>query len=142
MSAMFICLSFMFSGTHGYMAPEVIKKGVQYTFTADWFSLGCVIYKLLRGYAYNVWILYLTPVVCLCITGLLSLSILSLAVRHSPFRSQNKEEVDEMVLTKVRGTSFLCACFSFIFLCLAPHFDPSVIVCGFALFTGFLTRLN
>ena len=39
----------MFSGTHGYMAPEVIKKGVQYTFTADWFSLGCVLYKLLRG---------------------------------------------------------------------------------------------
>ena len=36
-------------GTHGYMAPEVIRKGVQYTFTADWFSLGCVIYKLLRG---------------------------------------------------------------------------------------------
>ena len=39
----------MCSGTHGYMAPEVIKKGVQYTFTADWFSLGCVLYKLLRG---------------------------------------------------------------------------------------------
>lgn len=37
------------SGTHGYMAPEVIKKGVQYTFTADWFSLGCVLYKLLKG---------------------------------------------------------------------------------------------
>ena len=37
-------------GTHGYMAPEVIRKGVQYTFTADWFSLGCVIYKLLRGW--------------------------------------------------------------------------------------------
>ncbi len=37
------------SGTHGYMAPEVIKKGVHYTFTADWFSLGCVLYKLLRG---------------------------------------------------------------------------------------------
>jgi beta-adrenergic-receptor kinase len=40
---------YMCSGTHGYMAPEVIKKGVQYTFTADWFSLGCVLYKLLRG---------------------------------------------------------------------------------------------
>jgi serine/threonine protein kinase len=39
----------LFSGTHGYMAPEVIKKGVQYTFTADWFSLGCVLYKLLKG---------------------------------------------------------------------------------------------
>ena len=42
-------LNVIFSGTHGYMAPEVIKKGVQYTFTADWFSLGCVLYKLLKG---------------------------------------------------------------------------------------------
>ena len=40
----------LFSGTHGYMAPEVIRKGVQYTYTADWFSLGCVVYKLLKGY--------------------------------------------------------------------------------------------
>lgn len=38
-------------GTHGYMAPEVVKKGVQYTYTADWFSLGCVLYKLLKGYS-------------------------------------------------------------------------------------------
>ena len=37
------------SGTHGYMAPEVILKGVQYSFTADWFSLGCVLHKLLLG---------------------------------------------------------------------------------------------
>jgi len=58
-------------GTHGYMAPEVIRKGVQYTYTADWFSLGCVFYKLLRG--------------------------------HSPFRSQNaknKDEIDQLTLTK------------------------------------------
>jgi beta-adrenergic-receptor kinase len=38
-------------GTHGYMAPEVIKKGVQYSYTADWFSLGCVIHKLLLGHS-------------------------------------------------------------------------------------------
>eukprot|EP00731_Ephydatia_muelleri_P022455 Em0015g38a len=38
-------------GTHGYMAPEVIKKGVHYTFTADWFSLGCVLYKLFKGHS-------------------------------------------------------------------------------------------
>ena len=31
------------------MAPEVIKKGVQYDSSADWFSFGCVLYKLLRG---------------------------------------------------------------------------------------------
>jgi beta-adrenergic-receptor kinase len=50
------------------MAPEVIKKGVQYDKSADWFSLGCLLYKLLRG--------------------------------HSPFRSQNKDEIDQITLTK------------------------------------------
>jgi len=38
-------------GTHGYMAPEVLRRGVSYTFTADWFSLGCMLYKLLRGHS-------------------------------------------------------------------------------------------
>lgn len=38
-------------GTHGYMAPEVLKRGVSYSFTADWFSLGCMLYKLLRGHS-------------------------------------------------------------------------------------------
>jgi beta-adrenergic-receptor kinase len=38
-------------GTHGYMAPEVLKRGVCYSFTADWFSLGCMLYKLLRGHS-------------------------------------------------------------------------------------------
>lgn len=55
-------------GTHGYMAPEVIKKGVHYDSSADWFSLGCVLYKLLRG--------------------------------HTPFRSSNKEDIDQITLTK------------------------------------------
>lgn len=32
------------------MAPEVITKGVNYTYTADWFSFGCVCYKLVVGY--------------------------------------------------------------------------------------------
>ena len=32
------------------MAPEVIAKGVNYTYTADWFSFGCVCYKLVVGY--------------------------------------------------------------------------------------------
>ena len=38
-------------GILGYMAPEVIKKGVHYTctFTVDWLSLGCVLYKLFTG---------------------------------------------------------------------------------------------
>lgn len=37
------------SGTHGYMAPEVLQKGVAYDSSADWFSLGCMLFKLLRG---------------------------------------------------------------------------------------------
>uniref|UniRef100_A0AAZ3RAY5 [beta-adrenergic-receptor] kinase n=1 Tax=Oncorhynchus tshawytscha TaxID=74940 RepID=A0AAZ3RAY5_ONCTS len=36
-------------GTHGYMAPEVLQKGTAYDSSADWFSLGCMLFKLLRG---------------------------------------------------------------------------------------------
>ncbi len=39
------------SGTHGYMAPEVLAKGVAYDSSADWFSLGCMLYKLLKGHS-------------------------------------------------------------------------------------------
>uniref|UniRef100_A0A8C6XRY8 G protein-coupled receptor kinase n=1 Tax=Naja naja TaxID=35670 RepID=A0A8C6XRY8_NAJNA len=39
------------SGTHGYMAPEVLQKGTAYDCTADWFSLGCMLFKLLRGHS-------------------------------------------------------------------------------------------
>uniref|UniRef100_A0A8C5T0Q1 G protein-coupled receptor kinase n=1 Tax=Laticauda laticaudata TaxID=8630 RepID=A0A8C5T0Q1_LATLA len=38
-------------GTHGYMAPEVLQKGTAYDCTADWFSLGCMLFKLLRGHS-------------------------------------------------------------------------------------------
>ncbi|XP_076477830.1 G protein-coupled receptor kinase 1 isoform X2 [Bombus vancouverensis nearcticus] len=38
-------------GTHGYMAPEVLSKGVTYDSSADWFSLGCVLHKLLKGHS-------------------------------------------------------------------------------------------
>ncbi|OXU25738.1 hypothetical protein TSAR_000598 [Trichomalopsis sarcophagae] len=38
-------------GTHGYMAPEVLSKGTQYDSSADWFSFGCMLYKLLRGHS-------------------------------------------------------------------------------------------
>ncbi|OQV19418.1 G protein-coupled receptor kinase 1, partial [Hypsibius exemplaris] len=38
-------------GTHGYMAPEVLAKGVAYDASADWFSLGCMLYKLLKGHS-------------------------------------------------------------------------------------------
>ncbi|XP_076364252.1 G protein-coupled receptor kinase 1-like [Tachypleus tridentatus] len=38
-------------GTHGYMAPEVLSKGTAYDYSADWFSLGCMLYKLLKGHS-------------------------------------------------------------------------------------------
>ena len=37
-------------GTHGYMAPEVLTRGQSYGYLADWFSLGCMLYKLLKGH--------------------------------------------------------------------------------------------
>lgn len=38
-------------GTHGYMAPEVLSKGTPYDSSADWFSFGCMNYKLLKGHS-------------------------------------------------------------------------------------------
>ncbi|BHF72783.1 Beta-adrenergic receptor kinase 2 [Sparganum proliferum] len=38
-------------GTHGYMAPEVLQRGRSYDSSADWFSFGCMLYKLLRGHS-------------------------------------------------------------------------------------------
>ncbi|XP_052798602.1 beta-adrenergic receptor kinase 2-like isoform X2 [Mya arenaria] len=38
-------------GTHGYMAPEVLQKGTAYDSSADWFSFGCMLYKLLKGHS-------------------------------------------------------------------------------------------
>ena len=32
------------------MAPEVLSKGTAYDSSADWFSFGCMIYKLLKGF--------------------------------------------------------------------------------------------
>lgn len=44
-----ICPFLLLRGTHGYMAPEVLQKGTAYDSSADWFSLGCMLFKLLRG---------------------------------------------------------------------------------------------
>ena len=35
----------------GYMAPEVLSKGTAYDSSADWFSFGCMLYKLLKGHS-------------------------------------------------------------------------------------------
>ena len=43
-----LCFCFL-RGTHGYMAPEVLSKGTAYDSSADWFSFGCMLYKLLKG---------------------------------------------------------------------------------------------
>eukprot|EP00045_Choanoeca_perplexa_P015219 m.186306 g.186306 ORF g.186306 m.186306 type:complete len:296 (+) comp16919_c0_seq21:117-1004(+) len=36
-------------GTVGYMAPEVLLPQVEYTYSSDLFSLGCVVHELLTG---------------------------------------------------------------------------------------------
>ncbi|XP_065828334.1 G protein-coupled receptor kinase 5-like [Oscarella lobularis] len=35
-------------GTVGYMAPEVVKNE-RYTFSPDWWSLGCLVYEMIQG---------------------------------------------------------------------------------------------
>lgn len=35
-------------GTVGYMAPEVVK-GEYYTYSPDWFGLGCLLYEMIEG---------------------------------------------------------------------------------------------
>jgi hypothetical protein len=42
------------------MAPVVLAKGVAYDSSADWFSLGCMMFKLLKGYV-NIFFLPKTP---------------------------------------------------------------------------------
>ncbi|XP_041370910.1 G protein-coupled receptor kinase 5-like isoform X2 [Gigantopelta aegis] len=37
-------------GTVGYMAPEVVKNE-KYTFSPDWWGLGCIIYEMIEGKA-------------------------------------------------------------------------------------------
>lgn len=44
-------MNFVFRGTHGYMAPEVLSKATAYDSSADWFSFGCMLYKLLKGHS-------------------------------------------------------------------------------------------
>lgn len=44
-------LNFIYRGTHGYMAPEVLSKATAYDSSADWFSFGCMLYKLLKGHS-------------------------------------------------------------------------------------------
>uniref|UniRef100_A0A8C5IJU8 G protein-coupled receptor kinase n=1 Tax=Junco hyemalis TaxID=40217 RepID=A0A8C5IJU8_JUNHY len=61
-------------GTHGYMAPEVLQKGTAYDSSADWFSLGCMLFKLLRGHS-----------------------------PFRQHKTKDKHEIDRMTLTVVRA---------------------------------------
>ncbi|XP_078061841.1 rhodopsin kinase grk7a isoform X1 [Mustelus asterias] len=36
------------AGTSGYMAPEILKEE-EYTYSVDWFALGCSIYEMIAG---------------------------------------------------------------------------------------------
>ncbi|XP_059498754.1 beta-adrenergic receptor kinase 1-like [Stegostoma tigrinum] len=38
-------------GSHGYVAPEVLEDGTAYNSSADWFSLGCLLYHLIEGHS-------------------------------------------------------------------------------------------
>ena len=60
-------------GTHGYMAPEVLSKGTAYDSSADWFSFGCMLYKLLKGHS-----------------------------PFRQHKTKDKHEIDRMTLTMVR----------------------------------------
>lgn len=66
------------SGTHGYMAPEVLAKGQAYDSSADWFSFGCMLYKLLKGHS---------------------------PFRHH--KTKDKHEIDRMTMTAVSRQSLI-----------------------------------
>ena len=66
------------SGTHGYIAPEVLRRGTSYGSGADWFSYGCTIFKLLRGHS---------------------------PFRTS--KTKDKAEIDRMTLNEVKYTTLL-----------------------------------
>ncbi|GCB74740.1 rhodopsin kinase grk7-a-like [Scyliorhinus torazame] len=36
------------AGTNGYMAPEILKEE-KYTYSVDWFALGCSVYEMIAG---------------------------------------------------------------------------------------------
>lgn len=48
------------SGTVGFMAPEVMKRE-QYTFTADWYSFGCLCCQLVHWY-WNIFVVHINNV--------------------------------------------------------------------------------
>lgn len=60
------------------MAPEVLSKGTAYDSSADWFSFGCMLYKLLKGHS-----------------------------PFRQHKTKDKHEIDRMTLTMVRDPDYL-----------------------------------
>ena len=69
------------------MAPEVLSKGTAYDSSADWFSFGCMLYKLLKGHS-----------------------------PFRQHKTRDKHEIDRMTLTMVSSSGYhaapdcLCYC--------------------------------
>lgn len=79
-------------GTHGYMAPEVLSKGTPYDSSADWFSFGCMLYKLLKGHS-----------------------------PFRQHKTKDKHEIDRMTLTMVKKKVLLSLHISFVWPLFSAH---------------------
>ena len=69
------------------MAPEVLSKSTAYDSSADWFSFGCMLYKLLKGH--SPFRQHKTKV---------NINVISFK-QHSSSSLQDKHEIDRMTLT-------------------------------------------
>lgn len=82
------------------MAPEVLSKGTAYDSSADWFSLGCMLYKLLKGHSpfrqHKTKVLLNNPQ-STCPYDRMFFSILHSTNRWCEL--QDKHEIDRMTLT-------------------------------------------
>jgi beta-adrenergic-receptor kinase len=74
------------------MAPEVLSKGTAYDSSADWFSFGCMLYKLLKGHS-----------------------------PFRQHKTKDKHEIDRMTLTMVSKKFITINIFSLV-ICLFLHY--------------------
>uniref|UniRef100_A0AC35FTI9 G protein-coupled receptor kinase n=1 Tax=Panagrolaimus sp. PS1159 TaxID=55785 RepID=A0AC35FTI9_9BILA len=101
-------------GTHGYMAPEVLAKGVAYDSSADWFSFGSCDFSKKKPHASVGTHGYMAPEVLAKGVAYDSSAdwfsfgcmLYKLLKGHSPFRqhkskvSMDKNEIDKMTMTQ------------------------------------------
>lgn len=81
------------------MAPEVLSKGTAYDSSADWFSFGCMLYKLLKGHS-----------------------------PFRQHKTRDKHEIDRMTLTMVKyndgyNVTMYYYIIAYVFLCLVFCFS-------------------